>query len=147
MSVADINYLKKNISKCRWQISRSFRRTPRHWQNICETLQVRAISGSGYVYLEKLKRPPLPSGVRIPDVNIRVEVATAGYKLAVAECKLAVARCKLAATGCKLAATGCKWRRASVCKWRQPGIIPTRICCPDALRWCIRTPCPGILLA
>ena len=73
MSVADINYLKKNISKCRWQISRSFRRTPRHWQNICETLQVRAISGSGYVYPEKLKHPLLPSGVRIPDVNIRVE--------------------------------------------------------------------------
>ena len=33
------------------------------------------------------------------------------------------------------------------CKWRQPGANPTRICCPDALRWCIRTPCPGMLLA
>ena len=36
---------------------------------------------------------------------------------------------------------------AAGCKWRQPGAIPTRICCPDALRWCIRTPCLGILLA
>ena len=26
----DIKYLKQNISKCRWQISGSFRRTPRH---------------------------------------------------------------------------------------------------------------------
>ena len=53
----------------------------------------------------EVKTPPLPSGVRIPDVNIRVESA------------------------------------------RQPDGIPTRICCPDALRWCIWTPCPDILLA
>ena len=33
-------------------------------QNGCETLWVSAISKSGYVYPEKLKRPPFPSGVR-----------------------------------------------------------------------------------
>ena len=35
----------------------------------CETLRVSAISRSGYVYPGKLKRPPFPSGVRIPDVK------------------------------------------------------------------------------
>ena len=74
----DIKYLKQSISKCRSHISGSFRRTPRHCakngckilqvnaistvQNGCETLRVSAIRGSGYVYPEKLKRPPLPSG-------------------------------------------------------------------------------------
>ena len=60
--------------------------------------------------------------------------------------------------GGKCAAAECKWRQpgamaAAGCnggnrvQWRQPGANPTRICCPDALRWCIRMPCPGILLA
>ena len=35
----------------------------------CETLRVSAISRSGYVYPGKLKRPPFPSGIRIPDVR------------------------------------------------------------------------------
>ena len=35
----------------------------------CETLRVSAISRSGYVYPGKLKRPPFPSGIRIPDVK------------------------------------------------------------------------------
>ena len=35
----------------------------------CDTLRVSAIRGSRYVYLEKLKCPPLPSGVRIPNVR------------------------------------------------------------------------------
>ena len=34
----------------------------------CETLRVRVIRGSGYVYPKKLKLPPLPSGSWIPDV-------------------------------------------------------------------------------
>ena len=38
-------------------------------QNGCETLRVSAIRGSGYVYLVKLKCPPLPSSVRIPNVR------------------------------------------------------------------------------
>ena len=42
---------------------------------------------------------------------------------------------------------GVKWRHTSECKWRQPGAIPTRICCPNALRWCVRTTCLDILLA
>ena len=35
----------------------------------CETLRVSAIRGTRYVYPEKLKRPPLPSGSWIPDVR------------------------------------------------------------------------------
>nr|CAN75864.1 hypothetical protein VITISV_026892 [Vitis vinifera] len=52
----DIKYLKQNISKCRSQISGSFRRnTATLCKNICETL--------------RLKRSLLPSGVKIPDVK------------------------------------------------------------------------------
>ena len=42
-------------------------------QNICETLQVSAIKGSGYVWPGKLKRHPLPSGVKRRMQNIRME--------------------------------------------------------------------------
>ena len=55
-----------------------------------------------------LRNSPFLSGVRIPDVNIRVEVASAGYKLAAAGYKLAAVGYKMAAAGCKLAAVGCK---------------------------------------
>ena len=41
-----------------------------------------------------LRNSPFLSGVRILDVNIRVEVAVVGYKLAAAECKMAAAGCK-----------------------------------------------------
>ena len=51
-----------------------------------------------------LRNSPFLSSVRIPDVNIRVEVAAAGCK-------------------------------------------SFQICGPNALRWCIRTHCLGILLA
>ena len=56
----------------------------------------------------EVETPHLPSGSWIPDVNIRVEVAAAGYKLAAARCKMATAGCKLAVAGCKLAAARCK---------------------------------------
>ena len=42
-------------------------------QNGCETLRVSAIRRSGYVWPGKLKRPPLPSGVKSRMQNIRVE--------------------------------------------------------------------------
>ena len=42
-------------------------------QNGCETLWVSAIRWSGYVWSGKLKRPPLPSGVRRWIRNIRME--------------------------------------------------------------------------
>ena len=41
---------------------------------VYETLRVGAIRGFGYVHPEKLKRSSFLSGIRIPDVNIRVEV-------------------------------------------------------------------------
>ena len=39
----------------------------------CDTLRVSTIRGSRYVYLEKLKCPPLPSGVKRRMRNIRME--------------------------------------------------------------------------
>ena len=42
-------------------------------QNGCETLRISAIRGSGYDWSGKLKRPPLPSGVRRRMWNIRME--------------------------------------------------------------------------
>ena len=74
-------------------------------QNGCSPIRV-----GGYQMIRirpsgEVETPPLPFGVKIPDVNIRVE--SAGYP-------------------------GAKWRRASECKWRQPGANPTRVeCCPD----------------
>ena len=61
----DNKYLKQNISGCRSEISGSFRRTPQHCILREKTLQVSVIRKSGYVYPEKLKRPPLPSGCEI----------------------------------------------------------------------------------
>ena len=67
----DIKYLKQNISKYP-KISQNVGRTHLEalgehsgtMQNGCETLRVSAIRGSGYGWPRKLKRPPLPSGVR-----------------------------------------------------------------------------------
>ena len=73
LKISKTKYLKIS-QKCRSHISGSFRRTLWHCaKNGCETLRVSAISGSEYVWPGKLKRSLLPSGVRIPDVNIRVE--------------------------------------------------------------------------
>ena len=41
-------------------------------QNGCETLRVNAIRWSGYVYPEKLKHPPLPSGCEISGCKMSV---------------------------------------------------------------------------
>ena len=71
-------------------------------QNGCSPIRVGAIRGSRYVRPEKLKRSPFLSDVRIPDVNIRVEVAAVGYKLAAAGCKMAAAGRKMAAAGRKI---------------------------------------------
>ena len=104
-------------------------------QNGYFPIRVDAIKWSGYVRLEKLKLSPFLSGIRIPDVNIRGEVRGS--------------RVQMAPT------SGCKWRphpganggsRVQMAA-HIPGANPIQICGPDALRWCIRTPCPGILLA
>ena len=47
----------------------------------CETLRVSAIRGSGYVYPEKLKCSPLPSGVRIPDVKHPGGMVAANFRM------------------------------------------------------------------
>ena len=76
----DIKYLKQNISRCRSEISGSFRRNSVALYTERKTLRVSAIRGSGHVCSGKLKRPPLPSGCEIsrcemsangiPDVNV-----------------------------------------------------------------------------
>ena len=61
----DIKYLKQNISRCRSEISGSFRRNSAALSTERKTLQVSATRGSGHVCRGKLKRPPLPSGCEI----------------------------------------------------------------------------------
>ena len=64
----DIKYLRQNISKCRSEISGSFRRT----LQLCMFHWVGATRGSGYVYPDKLKRLPLPSGCEISECKMSV---------------------------------------------------------------------------
>nr|CAN68122.1 hypothetical protein VITISV_028329 [Vitis vinifera] len=139
----DNKYLKQNISKYPKISVANIRKlqenTAALYKIACETLLVGAIRGSGYVRPEKLKSSPFLSGVSIPDVNIRVEVCGSQMQWQ-------------HTPGCKWRQLGIKWRRTSGCKWRQLGInggsrVQLQICGPDALRWCIRTPCPSILLA
>ena len=85
MSVANIWKLQENTAAL--------------YKIVYETLRVGAIRGSGYVRPEKLKRSPFLSGVRIPDVNIWVEVR--GNRM------------QWQQSGCK------KWQRTSGWKWRR----------------------------
>ena len=65
MSVAHIGKLQENtVALCKMGCETLWVSAISIVQNGCETLRVNAIRGSGYVYPEKLKRPPLPSGVR-----------------------------------------------------------------------------------
>ena len=61
----DIKYLKMSVAN----IGKLQENTSSLCKIGCETLWLSAIRGSGYVYPEKLKLPPLPSDVRIPDVR------------------------------------------------------------------------------
>ena len=78
MSVANIWKLQKNTAALCRKISQNVGRTYREAsgehcgtvQNGCETLRVSAIRWFGYVWRGKLKRPPLPSGVRCRMWNI-----------------------------------------------------------------------------
>ena len=81
MSVGNIGKLQENTAELCRKISQNVGRTYREAsgehrgtvQNGCETLRVSAIRGSGYVWPGKLKRPPLPSGVKRRMQNIRLE--------------------------------------------------------------------------
>ena len=87
-------------------------------KNGCSPIRVDAIRWSGYVCPEKLKRL-----ISHPAPEFRTWTS-----------------------GWKWQQPGTNWRQPGA-KWRQLGANPIRICSPDALRWCIRTPCLGILLA
>ena len=98
----------------------------------CETLRVSAISGSRYVWLGKLKRSPLPSDVRIPDVK------HPGGMSAAAKFRMWTSRWN-----------GGGSRILDVIhpggKWRQPDGIPTRVewaMIPVRVEWVgSHTPC------
>ena len=95
-------------------------------------LRVSAIRGSGYVWPGKLKRPPLPSGVRIPDVK------HPGGMSAAAKFRMWTSRWN-----------GGGSRILDVIhpggKWRQPDGIPTRVewaMIPVRVEWVgSHTPC------
>ena len=122
----------KISQKYRSEISGRFRRTPMHCTER-KTLQVSVIRRSGYVYLEKLKHPPLPSGYRISRCKMSVH-GTSSFPIWHQN------------FGCEhpgWKVRGCRVQNGGV----HPGANPTRAeCCPDALRWYIRMPCSGILL-
>ena len=64
----DNKYLKQNIPKCLKMSVENIRKVQENTAALYterKTLQVSIIRRSGYVYLEKLKRLPLPSGYRI----------------------------------------------------------------------------------
>ena len=67
----DIKYLKQNISRCWSEISGSFRKNSVALYIERKTLRVSAIRGPEHVCSGKLKRPPLPSGVKCRMGNIR----------------------------------------------------------------------------
>ena len=72
----DNKYLKQNVSGCRSEISGSFKRT----LQLCMSNQVGATGGSGYVYPDKLKRPPPPSGHKISGCKMSVH-GIPGYEM------------------------------------------------------------------
>ena len=84
----------------------------------------------------EVETPPLPFGSWIPDMNIRVESGRQpGAKWwSASGCKM-VAHIRVQIGGSRVQFGG---------SWVQflPGYV-----CSDALLWCIRTPCPGMLLA
>ena len=99
MSIANIWKFQENIAALCRKISQNVGRTYREAsgehrgtvQNGCKTLQVSAIRGSGYVWPRKLKRSPLSSDVRIPDVMVAEQNITSGCKVVAAGCKLVAA--------------------------------------------------------
>ena len=69
----DNKYLKQNIPKYLKKLVGNIRKVQENTTALYaerKTLQVSVIRRSGYVYLEKLKRPPLPSGYRISGCKI-----------------------------------------------------------------------------
>ena len=69
----DNKYLKQNIPKCLKMSVENIRKVQENTAALYterKALQVSIIRRSGYVYLEKLKRLPLPSGYRISGCKI-----------------------------------------------------------------------------
>ena len=137
----DNKYLKQSISKYlnfRSHISGSFRRTPRHCGKYLRNSSGKRCQRIRICCPEKLKRLPLPSGVRRRMWNIRMWCRRWRFRM----WDIRV-----------------KWRRSripdgmSAVKYPDGMSVrsPIRICCPNekdprsaVLRWCVRTPCLDI---
>ena len=130
----DNKYLKQNIPKYRSKMSGRFRRTPLHYTER-KTLQVSVIRRSGYVYPEKSKRPPLPSGYRIFGCKMLAH-GTSSFPIRMWDIRM------------KNVGAQNSWKSHpadSISYLNMLSGCPSMVY-PDALRWYIRTPCPGILL-
>ena len=129
---------RQQISKAKYlKISQNVDRTYRETlgehrgtvQNWLRNSQVSAIRGSGYVYLEKLKCPFLPSGYVCRMWNIRRRWTspgynsgydTSGWKVAAADFRMWYIRVEVAAAGWNGGNSRMEWRR-------QLDGIPTRV--------------------
>ena len=107
----DNKYLKQNISKYPKMSVANIRELQENTAALCKMAAFpsgQTLSDDPDTSVRKVETPPLPSGVRIPDVNIRVESARqpgvngssrgVNWRRA-SECKMAVAGCKLVAAG------------------------------------------------
>ena len=65
----DIKYLKQNISKCRSQISRSFRRTPRHCAKWLQNSPGKRYQRIRICLTEEVETPSFPIRRQAPDVK------------------------------------------------------------------------------
>ena len=65
----DIKYLKQNISKCRSQISGSFRRTPRHCAKWLRNSPGKRYQRIRICLTEKIETPSFPIRICLPDVK------------------------------------------------------------------------------
>ena len=147
----DNKYLKQNISKCQLEISGSFMRTVQ----LCVSDWVGATRGSRYVWPEKLKRPPLPSGCEISGCKMLAYGILSRVDWAM------LRKGDRSAHG-YLDSQAERQRNAIRCSSIRTIAYTIRICCPDgkhwlkwvsepcyyprstALQWCVRTPCPDI---
>ena len=65
----DIKYLKQNISKCRSQISGSFRRTPRHCAKWLQNSPGKHYQRIRICLTEEVETPSFPIRRQAPDVK------------------------------------------------------------------------------
>ena len=131
--VANIGKLQENTATLCRKISQNVDQTYQEAsgehrgtvQNGCETLRISAIRGSGYVWSGKLKRPPLPFGVRRRMWYIRVEWRRWNIRM---ECRREDSRCETSgwnggAAEFRMWYIRVEWQRAPLSGWNVGGEI------------------------